>query len=52
MNKFTQERQAWFPDAPAIDPKLSGDDAKKQALFEKNKKALELRKSNLAAQVR
>lgn len=47
-NLFTGERQAWFPDAPAVDPK-AGDDAKKQALFEKNRKALEARKAQLAA---
>ena len=51
VNEFTQERQAWFPDAPAIDPELSDEDVKKEALFEKNKKALERRKFNHAAQV-
>ena len=48
-NIHTGERQAWFPDAPAVDPK-SGADAKKQALMEKNRKALEARKAKLAAQ--
>eukprot|EP00730_Choanoeca_flexa_P018976 TRINITY_DN9255_c0_g2_i1.p1 TRINITY_DN9255_c0_g2~~TRINITY_DN9255_c0_g2_i1.p1 ORF type:complete len:398 (+),score=118.92 TRINITY_DN9255_c0_g2_i1:66-1196(+) len=47
-NVFTGERQAWFPDAPAVDPSMSADEAKKKALFEKNKKALEARKNKLA----
>jgi hypothetical protein len=47
-NIYTGERQAWFPDAPAVDPKAS-DEAAKKALFEKNKKALEARKAKLEA---
>jgi hypothetical protein len=47
-NLYTGERQAWFPDAPAVDPKAP--EPSKQALFEKNKKALEARKAKLAAQ--
>lgn len=49
-NKYTGERQAWFPDAPAIDPAESSDEAKKKALLEKNRKALEARKAKLAQQ--
>lgn len=29
-NLFTGERQAWFPDAPAVDPKAGDGDAKKK----------------------
>lgn len=42
-NTVTGERQAWFPDKPA----LSDEELKKQQLLEKNKKALEARKKQL-----
>ncbi|EDQ88248.1 uncharacterized protein MONBRDRAFT_32905 [Monosiga brevicollis MX1] len=48
-NTFTGERQAWFPDAPAVDPSMSEEDKKKAALKEKNRQALEARKAKLAA---
>lgn len=54
-NIHTEERQAWFPDAPAPEeasaPLIaqSDDQAKKEALKAKNKAALEKRKQSLAA---
>eukprot|EP00054_Salpingoeca_dolichothecata_P031586 m.263960 g.263960 ORF g.263960 m.263960 type:complete len:380 (-) comp27400_c0_seq1:74-1213(-) len=44
-NTVTGERQAWFPDAPAVDPK----EAEKKARAEKNRKALEAFKAKQAA---
>jgi coenzyme F420-reducing hydrogenase beta subunit len=49
-NTFTGERQAWFPDAPAVDPSMSEEEVKRRALMEKNRKALEARKAKLAEQ--
>lgn len=55
-NVHTEERQSWFPDAPAPEEAAAPlvaqteGDAKKQALKEKNKAALEKRKAAAAAQ--
>jgi len=46
-NTITGERQAWFPDAPAVDPNMSEEEKKKKALMEKNKAALAKRKAAL-----
>jgi len=48
-NTVTKERQAWFPDAPAV---AGGGavDPKKAELIEKNRKALEARRASQAAQ--
>lgn len=45
-NTVTKERQAWFPDSPAMDE----SSMKKQSLLEKNKEALAKRKTALASQ--
>ena len=55
-NIHTEERQSWFPDAPAVEEvqaplvAMSADEKKKKELMEKNKAALEKRKADLAKQ--
>lgn len=55
-NIHTEERQAWFPDAPAPEEAstplvpMSADDQKKAELKEKNRVALEKRRQSMNAQ--